>query len=113
MMRYMLLINIDKSAPPLQKGEEDAILQGHKRFEAEFAGKIVDTERLRPEAEARCVRLQAGRPLVTDGPFAETKEVLGGFYVVECGTMDEAIECAGKIPLREGRAIEVWPTWPR
>ena len=57
-MRYMLLINIDKSAPPLQKGEEDAILH-------------------------------------------------------ECGTMDEAIECAGKIPLREGRAIEVWPTWPR
>ncbi len=112
-MRYILLINIDKSAPPLQKGEEDAILQGHKRFEAEFAGKIVHTERLRPEAEARRVRLRAGRPLVTDGPFTETREVVGGFYVVECGTPDEAIECAGKIPLREGRSVEVRPTWPR
>jgi len=112
-MRYMLLINIDKSAPPLQPGEEDAILRGHKRFEGEFASKIVHTERLRQEGEACRVRFRAGHPHVTDGPFAETKEVLGGFYVVECGSMDEAIDCARNIPLREGRTVEIWPTWPR
>ena len=59
------------------------------------------------------ISLKAGHPLVTDGPFAETKEVLGGFYVIECDTQDEAIEWAKKIPLHEDRSVEVWPLWPR
>ena len=68
---------------------------------------------LRPDGEASRVRLKAGQPLVIDGPFAETKEVLGGFYVIECDTKDEAIGWAKKIPLREDRAVEVRPVWPK
>jgi len=114
-MRYVLLINIDKTAPTPQEAEIEAILQGHKRFEAELqaAGKMVHTERLRPDEEASRVRRKAGQLLVTDGPFPETKEVLGGFYVIECDTQDEAIEWAKKIPLHEDRSVEVWPLWPR
>jgi len=114
-MRYMLLINIDRAAPPRQKAEMEAILQGHERFEAELkaAGKLVHTERLRSDEEASRVRLKAGQRLVTDGPFAETKELVGGFYVIECDTKDEAIEWAKKILLRDDRTVEVRPIWPR
>jgi hypothetical protein len=114
-MRYILLINIDKTAPRPQKAEMEAILHGHERFEAELqaAGKMIHTERLRWEVEASRVRLKAGRRLVTDGPFAETKELLGGFYVIECDAKDEAIEWAKKIPLREDRTVEVREVWPR
>jgi hypothetical protein len=114
-MRYMLLINIDRAAPPRQKAEMEAILQGHERFEAELkaAGKLVHTERLRSDEEASRVRLKAGQRLVTDGPFAETKELVGGFYVIECDTKGEAIEWAKKILLRDDRTVEVRPIWPR
>src|SRR5262245_65662128 len=111
LMRYVLLINIDKAATPPTQGELDAILHGHERFEAEAGGRIVHTERLRLEEKASRIRLKAGQRLVTDGPFAETKEVLGGFYVIECDTKEEAIEWAGKIPLREDRTVEVRPIW--
>jgi hypothetical protein len=114
-MRYMLLINVDRAAPPRQRAEMEAILQAHERFEAELnaAGKLVHTERLRSDAEASRVRLKAGQGLVTDGPFAETKELLGGFYVIECDTKDEAIEWAKKILLRDDRTVEVRPIWQR
>jgi len=112
-MRYALLINIDRAAPRPQDGELEEILRGHERFEAELGGKIVQTARLRLDAEASRVRLSAGRPLVTHGPFAETKEVLGGFYIVECDSQAEAIEWAKRLPLREDRTIEVWPVWEK
>jgi hypothetical protein len=114
-MRYMLLINLDKTAPPLHKAELEAILHGHECFEAELqaTGKMVHTERLRSDGEASRVRIKAGQRHVTDGPFTETKEVLGGFYLIECDTKDEAIEWAKKIPLREDRTVDVRPIWPR
>ena len=108
-MRYILLINSDKAAPPPQKAEMEALMQGHQRFgeELQAARKMVHGERLRPDEEASRVRLKAGQRQVTDGPFTETKEVLGGFY-----TKKEAVEWAKKIPLREGGSVEVWPIWP-
>ena len=114
-MRYMLLITIDRTAPPRQAAEMKAILEGHERFEAELkaAGKMVHTERLRPDEEASRVRVKAGQIQVTDGPFAETKEALGGFYVIECETRSEAIEWAKRLPLRDDRTVEVRPAWPR
>jgi hypothetical protein len=112
-MRYMLLINSEKAAPPPQKAEMDAIIQGHQRFGAELlaAKKMVHGERLRSDDEASRVRFKAGQRQVTDGPFTETKEVLGGFYLIECDTKAEAIEWAKKIPLREGGSVEVIPVW--
>jgi hypothetical protein len=100
---------------PRQKAEMEAILHGHERFEAELpaASKMVHTERLRSDEEASRIRLKAGPRQVTDGPFTETKEILGVFYLIECDTKNEAIEWAKKIPLREDRTVEVRPIWPR
>ncbi|MGH7388047.1 MAG: YciI family protein [Candidatus Rokuibacteriota bacterium] len=113
-MRYMLLIcTDDKAAPPPPEGEMEAIVQGHMRFSEKLraAGKAVAGERLRPDSEASRIRVKAGQRQVMDGPFAETKEALGGFYLIECDTRDEAIEWAKQIPLREGNFIEVRPVW--
>jgi hypothetical protein len=112
-MRYMLLINSQKAAPPPTKAEMDAIMQGHQKFGAELLAlkKMVHGERLRPDDEASRIRFKAGQRQVTDGPFTETKEALGGFYVIECDSKTEAIEWAKKIPLTEGGHIDVVPVW--
>jgi hypothetical protein len=113
-MRYMLLINNDKSAPPPQKAQMEAIMQGHQRFREELmaAKKMVHGERLRGDEDASRMRFKAGQRQVTDGPFTETKEVLGGFYLIDCDSKSEAIEWAKKIPLGEGGTIEIRPVWP-
>ena len=114
-MRYMLLIcSDDKNAPPAPRAEMEAIIQGHRRFsdELEATGKMVVGERLRPDGDASRIRLKAGQRQVTDGPFTETKEVLGGFYLIDCDTKTEAVEWAKKIPLREGGYVEERPIWP-
>ena len=113
-MRYMLLIcSDDKAAPPTPRAEMEAIVQGHRRFadELQAAGKMVVGERLRPDGDASRIRVKAGHRQVMDGPFTETKETLGGFYLIECDTKQEAVEWAKKIPLREGGFIEVRPIW--
>lgn len=113
-MRYMLLICADEKAEAqVPKADMDAIVQGHMRFAEELreSGKMVVGERLRPESDGSRIRLKAGQRHVMDGPFAESKEVLGGFYLIECDTRPEALEWAKKIPLREGSFIEVRPIW--
>ncbi len=114
-MKYMLLIGgNEKAEMAASPAEMEAIVKGHMRFGEELraAGKMVTAERLRPESEAARLRVKAGQHHVTDGPFAETKEVLGGFYLIECATKDEAIAWAKKIPLRETGYVEVRPIWP-
>src|SRR5262252_8268569 len=108
-MRYMLLISHDRNAPPPTPAEGQAMMQAHGKFADALraAGKMVVADRLRPDSDAVRVRSKAGQPQVTDGPFAETKEALGGYYLIECDTKDEAIEWAKKIPLPEGRSVEV------
>ncbi len=111
-MRYMLLIcSDDKNAAPPPKAEMEAMVQGHRRFSEELqaAGKMVVGERLRSDGDASRVRFKAGQRQVMDGPFTETKEALGGFYLIECA--QEAVEWAKKIPLREGAYVEVRPIW--
>ena len=112
-MRYMLLINNDKSAPPPQKAQMEAIMKGHQRFGEELmaAKKMVHGERLRPDSDGTRVRFKAGQRQIMDGPFAETKEALGGFYLIDCDSREEALEWAKKIPLNEGGYIEVRPIW--
>jgi hypothetical protein len=113
-MRYMLLICGDeKSEARVPRGEMETIVQGHRRFAEELqgAGKMVVGERLRPDAEASRIRVKAGQRQVMDGPFAETKEALGGFYLIECASKQEALEWAKKIPLREDSYIDVRPVW--
>ena len=113
-MRYMLLICEDKNAPAPPAADMGNIVQGHMRVAQELhaAGKMVVGERLRGDGETSRVRIKAGQRQVTDGPFAETKEALGGFYLIECDTKQEAVEWAKKIPLLEGGYVDVRPIWP-
>ena len=112
-MQYLLLICSDKSAPPPPPADMQPIVQGHMRVSKEIseAGKMVVSERLRPDTEGVRVRMKAGQRQVVDGPFTETKEALGGFYLIECATKDEAVEWAKKLPLLEGGYVEVRPIW--
>ena len=113
-MRYLLLIGSDtKTGTPPSPAQSQATLQAFMRFseEAQKAGKTIVAERLRPEAEARRVRVKAGQHQVTDGPFAETKEALGGFYLLECASREEALAWAKKVPIGEGGVVDVRPVW--
>lgn len=113
-MRYLLLIYGDEAAEA-KKGEAEMgeVLAAYHAYTAELtsAGKILGGEALQPTATATTVRARGGKTLVTDGPFAETKEQLGGFYMIEAKDLDEAVAWAAKIPgAREG-SIEVRPIW--
>ena len=74
-------------------------------------GVLQGGERLRPTTDATTVRVSGGEVLVSDGPFAETKEQMGGFYLVDCKDLDEAIEIASKLPAAQHGTVEVRPIW--
>ena len=74
-------------------------------------GLLQGGERLRPTSDATTIRVRNGETLSTDGPFAETKEQLAGFYMVDCKDLDEALEVAAKIPGARYGSIEVRPIW--
>ncbi len=97
-MRYMLLIyskEQDASAERMQLcGETHAALMD----ETTRQGILVSASPLEPTGVATTVRVRDGRPLITDGPFAETKEQLAGYYILDCRDLDEAIEWASRIP---------------
>jgi hypothetical protein len=77
----------------------------------EARGVLVSRERLRPTSRSTTVQVREGNLVIADGPFAETKEQIAGFYVVECEDLDEAIEVASKIPAAQYGTIEVRPVW--
>ena len=112
-MRYLLMIyEVDRTAQP---SPEEAMAQ-NKRYaaftqEVRERGLFRAGEALEPTNTATTVRVRDGRTLVTDGPFAETKEFLGGFYLLECRDLDEAIELAKRIPAVERGSIEIRPIW--
>lgn len=111
-MRYMLLIygneNADTQQTPAQLETE---MQAYYAFTEEVrgAGVLRAGEALVETAKAKTVRVHDGHSTITDGPFAETKEQLGGFYVVECDHLDEAIQWAAKIPHAAKASIEIRP----
>lgn len=114
-MRYMMLIYgvEDDSASPEELQEVSA---AHHALMADLheRGILVGADPLYPTTSATTVRVKDGKPMVTDGPFAETKEQLAGYYILDCKDLDEAIEWAAKIPTRcKGGAgcIEVRPIW--
>ena len=113
-MRYLLLICSDKNQAAPTPAQMEAMVQGHGRFAQELhgAGKMVHGERLRPDSDGSRVRFKAGQRQIMDGPFTETKEALGGFYLIDCDSREEALEWAKKIPLGEGGYIDVRPVWP-
>jgi hypothetical protein len=111
-MRYMLLIYASEATGPRPGTPEgDQQFQGYMAFtqEVQAAGAMQGGEALMPVATATTVRVRDGKRLTTDGPFAETKEQLGGFYIVDCKDIDEALNWAAKIPGGKQGAIEVRP----
>jgi hypothetical protein len=112
-MRYLLLIYTQETdeQPP-----EDVANASHAAYAAFTAdvkarGLFQAGEALAPTSTATTVRLVDGEVIATDGPFAETKEALGGFYLIEARDLDEAIEIAAKIPAAAFGSIEVRPIW--
>jgi hypothetical protein len=100
-MRYMLLIySSERAETQMDPAEAQAVMMGHKAvMEGTMqAGILRGGEPLHPTSTATTVRQENGKPITIDGPFAETKEQLGGYYILDCKDLDEAIFWAGKIP---------------
>ena len=112
-MKYALLIySNDTEWDSLSEDEQKAVY-GEYFAISESAG-VVGGQELQPAETATTVRVQNGSTLTTDGPFAETKEALGGFYLFEAGDLDAAIDIASRIPAaRRGGAVEVRPVVER
>ena len=113
-MRYMVLIYSAESADPAGGTPEEAeMMAGYRAFgeEAGRRGAIETGERLRPVADAKTIRVRDGKTFTSDGPFAETREQLGGFYILNSGTEAEAIDLAAMIPGAKHGSIEVRPIW--
>ncbi len=111
-MQYLCLIYEAESAIPSRPQEEqDTIMSEYFAFtnQVRESGKFVAGDALMPTETATTVRVRDGNIVTTDGPFAETKEQLGGYYLLECNDLDEAIELAGKIPSSKWGSIEVRP----
>jgi hypothetical protein len=114
LMRYALLICSDETAMEAFSPEEaQASMQKYLAFSEEMGsrGVLQGGERLRPTTDATTVRVRDGEIVTSDGPFAETKEQIGGFYLVDCKDLDEAIEVASNIPGAQVGTIEVRPIW--
>jgi hypothetical protein len=109
-MRYALLIHFEEAlGHQMTKAEQDAMMAGHQAFGERYKDKIVGGDALHGAAMATMVRVRDGKRLTTDGPFAETKEQLNGFYLVTCDNLDEAVEIASHIPDAVRGSIEVRP----
>jgi len=106
-MKYLLLIYENEKR--WEKGYDKAELAEYGVFGQEFASAIASGNALKPTSTATTVRVREGKRLTTDGPFAETKEQLSGFYLVDAADLDEAINIAGKIPAARSGSIEVRP----
>lgn len=109
-MQYVMLILDDGSEPP-SEAEQAAIYEKIGAWWGDLAskGKIVGGNELQPASTAKTVRIQGEKVTVTDGPFMESKEVIGGYGVLECDTLEEAVEIAKTWPGRSS-LLEVRPT---
>jgi hypothetical protein len=106
-MRYMLMICVD---PSDLVGDEAGDVEPWVK-EMDARGIRLFGDQLRPPSDATTVRVRDGEVLATDGPYAETKEWMAGFDVIECENLDEAIEIAAKHPMAAFSMIEVRPFW--
>jgi hypothetical protein len=108
-MQFMMFVATD--AQPDEKSEQPGDIEAWLE-EVERTRKRVTGNRLKSKRQARTVRVRKGKLLVTDGPFAETTEVIVGFDILECDSMEEAIAVAAKHPMARAGRIEVREFWP-
>ena len=111
-MQYMLLI-YDNEAELLanRKGATEVMMTEYRDFtdSIQKSGNMKAGDALQPTSTATCVRIRNGKTLTTDGPFAETKEQLGGYYLIEAKDLDEATKIAARVPSAKSGTIEVRP----
>ena len=107
-MRYALMICGDEATVRGEDPERDA---AYRAFMEHLGERLLYGLRLRPTDTATTVQVRNGEMVIADGPFAETKEQIGGFFIVECANLDEAIEAAARIPGAQTGSIEVRPIW--
>ena len=106
-MRYVILIYENEASAPQDEGEMQRWFD--YTDELRQAGVMAGGEALHPTSSATTVRVKNGKRVVTDGPFAETKEQLGGFYLIDVDNLDEALKWAEKIPSADRGSVEVRP----
>jgi hypothetical protein len=116
-MQYVILIYDEETANPSPEPAPPEVLQQIMKEYDEYTKWLTDRgvnkggEALQPVQTATTIRVRDGRTITTDGPFAETKEALGGFYLVEAKDLDEALDFAGRCPGAKYGSIEVRPVW--
>jgi hypothetical protein len=112
-MRYLLLIYQEETTEPVPEEVTRAVMIEYAAVTQEIRdrGLWQAGEALEPTSTATTVRVRNGHTLTTDGPFAETKEALGGFYLIDARDLDEAIEIAAKIPAARVGSMEIRPIW--
>jgi hypothetical protein len=111
-MEFLALIHEDKNGwENLSDDERQAVIQRYMDFSAR--GEVVGGAELQETTAATTVRVRNGDRMVTDGPYAEVKEALGGFFILECDSIDEACRLAAEIPAAEHGAVEVRPVYVR
>ena len=111
-MQYLLLIYAAESIDEnMSEADQAALIANYERYTQELiaAGALRGGEALMPTSTAKTVRMRNGETLATDGPFAETKEALGGFYLIEAASEAEALKWAAKIPSATYGCVEVRP----
>ncbi|MEV8100665.1 YciI family protein [Kitasatospora sp. NPDC085879] len=111
-MQFLISLHINPAVlDALTEEEKTALGAGHGRFieAVKSSGELITTQALVDPSQAAVVTVRNGRPVVTDGPFLESKEYLGGFYLIDCETKERAIELAAQIPdtAIEGLGVEV------
>ena len=114
-MKYLLLIYENEAAfAGMPEAEQGKIFEEYMSYTKGIkkGGQYISGEALEPISTATTVRVKNGKTVTTDGPFAETKEQLGGFYMVEAKNLDEAIQLAAGIPASRTGSIEVRPIMP-
>ncbi|SFS15761.1 Uncharacterized conserved protein [Microbacterium sp. cf046] len=108
-MKYLMLVVVD---PDLDSKEEGPLSIEEWVDETYGTGKATDGDRLRLPADAKTIRRRNGKVTVTDGPYAETHEWIAGFDILECESLDQAIEVASRHPMATSGLIELRPVWP-
>jgi len=110
-MKFLCLICAEKVMEQMPEADASAHFDEYARFTADIrhSGHFVDCNRLQPSASATTVRVRDGRVSTTDGPFAETKEQLGGYYMIDARDLNEAIQVAARIPGARTGCVEVRP----
>lgn len=108
-MKYMLLVYLDEQALSEAEREHCYVESAQLAQELNASGQYLDASPLHPVATATSVRVRNGRRVVTDGPFAETREQLGGYYLIEARDLDEALLVAERIPAARFGTVEIRP----